>query len=164
MTFWLSDSYPLVCFGMVGTVLTPIHSNYDLQNIRLWMDSEFECAVTLARFFKVPNRQVTILKKSSTEVNTDYLNSRNIWIPTLLKIGFQMAWYLNGWLMCFVLCTRSTIWYPDQYIRKHNVVHLSGIQIGIWIHYIRNQDGIHLSGIPKVGLSTIWHLTWLPTI
>ena len=59
-----------------------------------------------------------------------------------------MIRYSNGRFTCYVLCTRLTIQILDQYIRK--------------------QDGIHLSGIQMVGLSgiqmlleygTIWHLT-----
>ena len=38
-----------------------------------------------------------------------------------------------GWVskrfMCYVLCTRPTIWIPDQYIRKQDSIHLSGIQM-----------------------------------
>ena len=47
----------------------------------------------------------------------------------LVKVRFQMVQYLNGWSMCYVLCTRLTIWKLDQYIRKQNGIHLSGIQI-----------------------------------
>ena len=31
--------------------------------------------------------------------------------------------------MGYVLCTRPTIWIPDQYVRKQDGVHLSGIQM-----------------------------------
>ena len=68
-------------------------------------------------------------------------NSGNIWISNLLKFGFQMVWYSNGCskALSYVLDnfygTRLTIWIPDQYIRK--------------------QDGIHLTGIQMVGLSGI---------
>ena len=36
-------------------------------------------------------------------------------------------WYSNGQFMYFVLCTRP--WIPDQYIRKQDDVHFSGIQM-----------------------------------
>ena len=49
------------------------------------------------------------LLKYSGDLNTDHLNNRKIWIPSILKLRFQMGWYSNGWFMCYVLCTRPTI-------------------------------------------------------
>ena len=51
-----------------------------------------------------------------------------------------MVQYSNGQFMGFVLCTSLTIIIPDQYIRK--------------------QDGTHLSGIQMVGLSSITDLSY----
>ena len=58
-------------------------------------------------------------------LNIDHLNTRNNWIPNLLKFGFQMVWYSNGWSIGYALCTRPTIWILDRYIRKQNGVRFS---------------------------------------
>ena len=39
----------------------------------------------------------------SGNLNTDHLNTENIWIPNILKLGFQMVCYSNGRFMCYVL-------------------------------------------------------------
>ena len=45
-----------------------------------------------------------------------------IWIletfeyPTCWEFGFQIVWYSNGRLICYVLCSRPTIQIPDQYL------------------------------------------------
>ena len=65
----------------------------------------------------------------SGDLNNNHLNTGNIWIPYILKFGFQMVWYSNGQSMCYVVCTRPTIWIPNQFIRKQNGVHWSSIQI-----------------------------------
>ena len=90
-----------------------------------------------------------LLHDLGREVKVDHaLVDVHLWIPKFLKFGFQMVWYLNGWSIGYVLSTRSTIWIPDQHMRK--------------------QDAIYLCGIQMVGLScihvafenqTIWHLT-----
>ena len=81
----------------------------------------------------------------SGDLNTDHLNTGNIWLPNFLKFKFQMVQYSMG----YVPCTVMTILILDQYIKKH--------------------DGFHLSGIKMVGLSsiqmafenqTIWHPTY----
>ena len=41
----------------------------------------------------------------------------------------QIVRYSSGWPMCYVLCTWVTIQTPDQYIRKQDGTHLSGIQM-----------------------------------
>ena len=62
------------------------------------------------------------INKSGSETNysgdlhTNQLNTGNFWIPNFPKFGFQMVWYSNGRSMGYVLCTRPTIWIPDQYI------------------------------------------------
>ena len=56
-------------------------------------------------------------------------NYRKCLNAEILKLGFQMVRYLKGWFMCFVLCTGPTIQIPDQYIKKQDSVHLSGIQM-----------------------------------
>ena len=80
--------------------------------------------------------------KYSGDLNTDHLNTK------LFEVGISNGSVSNGWSMGYVPCTKPTIRIPDQYIRK--------------------QDGIHLSGIQMVGLSgiqmafenqTIWHST-----
>ena len=35
-----------------------------------------------------------------------------------------MVWFSNSRFICFVLCTRPTIWMPGQYIRKQDGIHL----------------------------------------
>ena len=40
-----------------------------------------------------------------------------------------MVWYSNGRFMSNVLCARLTIPILDQYIRKQDGAHLSGIQM-----------------------------------
>ena len=70
-----------------------------------------------------------------------------------LNFNLFGVWISNGsifkWpVYVYVLCTRLTIWIPDQYIRK--------------------QDGVHLSGIQMVGLSSVqmafeYQTIWYPT-
>ena len=58
--------------------------------------------------------------------NTSHLNTRNIGIPTFLKLGFQMVWCSNCWSMCFFLSTtRQNFQRPNQELRKEDGVHLS---------------------------------------
>ena len=56
--------------------------------------------------------------KYSGDLNTNHLDTINIWIPNFLKFGFQMVGYSNGRSMGNVLCTRPTIQIPDQWIRS----------------------------------------------
>ena len=74
-----------------------------------------------------------------------------IWLPE--TFGYRLFWslYFKWFRIQMVLCTRPTIWIPDQYIRK--------------------QDGIHFSCIQMVGLygiqmafknQTMWHPTSFP--
>ena len=61
---------------------------------------------------------------------------------------FQYQKHLNFLVFGFVLCTRSTIWIPDQYKRKQDNIHLFNIQI-VWPYGI------------QIGFKywTIWGLT-----
>ena len=78
-----------------------------------------------------------------------HLITGSIWKPKFLKFGFQRVWYSNGRSMGYVLCTRPTIWIPDQYIRKQVGVHFSGIEM------------VGLSGIEMaLKNQTIWHPTY----
>ena len=72
----------------------------------------------------------------SGDLNTNHLNTGNIWIPNFLTFGFQMVWYSNGWFMYYVQCTRLTIQIPNQYIRKQDGVHLSDFQM-VWLSGIQ---------------------------
>ena len=68
------------------------------------------------------NTQCTSQQWGNGDKYKDHLKTANIWIPNFLKLRFQM-------FKCFVLFTNSTIEIPDQYIRKLDGVHLSGIQV-----------------------------------
>ena len=82
-----------------------------------------------------------------------------IWILNFLKFGFQMVWYSNCRFVCFVLCTRLTIWIPDQYSTWENkmasiclVFKWSGCPVYKW----------HLNTRPFGIFSTFEYLTsWL---
>ena len=92
--------------------------------------------------------ETSVLLLYSGDLNTNNLNSGNIWIPKFLKFGFQMVQYSNGQSIGYALCLRPTIQIPDQYIRKQDGIHLSSIQI------------VGLSGIQMAFKNqTIWHLT-----
>ena len=71
-----------------------------------------------------------------------------IWKPIFMKFGFQMVRYSNGQFIWYVLCTRLTMWIPDQYKRKQDGLHFYGIQI------VR-LFGIHMA----FKYWTIWHPT-----
>ena len=51
-----------------------------------------------------------------------------------------MIWYSNGQSMGYALCTRPTILMRDQYIRKQDGVHLSGIQMAFKKYRLNNCD------------------------
>ena len=73
-----------------------------------------------------------------------------IWIPKTFEIQTFWSSYFKGFgiQMGYILCTRPTIWIMDQYIRKQDGVHLSGIQM------------FELFGIQMGSKNqTIWHLT-----
>ena len=63
-----------------------------------------------------------------------------------------MVRYLTGWSTHYALCTRLTIQIPDQYIRKQDGLHFSGIQTpnhlasaSFWLfEYQTNLFGIHI--------------------
>ena len=84
----------------------------------------------------------------SMDLNTDHLNTGNIWIPKFMKLRFQMVGYSNGVADGYVYVLDRPFKYQTFYIWK--------------------QDGVHLSCIQMVGLSgiqmafenqTIWHPT-----
>ena len=79
----------------------------------------------------VSHRHTNTLKTTVGIWISTILNTRNIWKSNFLQFGYQMAWYSDGQLMCYVLllCTRPTIWIPDQCIIKPDGVHLSCIQM-----------------------------------
>ena len=80
-------------------------------------------------------------------LNTNQLNTVNIWIPKFLKLGFQMVLFSNGRSMCYPMYW-PTIQIPDQYIQKHDGVHLSIIQM------------VRLSSIQRAFYyRTVWHPT-----
>ena len=53
------------------------------------------------------------------------LNTGNIWILNFLNLDFK--WF--GFQLVRLSCTRPTIQILDQYIRKQDGIHLSGIQM-----------------------------------
>ena len=46
-----------------------------------------------------------------------------------LKYRFQLVLFSNGWSMCYILYTRLNIQIPEQFIRKQDGIHFSGIQM-----------------------------------
>ena len=66
----------------------------------------------------------------------------------LFEVGFQIVLYSNGRSMGYALYNKPTIQILDQYIRKQQGIHLSGIQM------------VGLSGIQmSFENQTIWHPT-----
>ena len=55
-----------------------------------------------------------------------YSNYLNIGNPKSELFEVQFS---NGQYLGYTLCSRPTTWMPDQYLRNHDSVHLSGIQM-----------------------------------
>ena len=80
--------------------------------------------------FKI--RAFWTLNHSRGDLNTDHLNTRNIWMPKLRSLDWK--WSVN--VLYHMYYTRPTNWVPDQYIRKQEGIHLCpfvGIQIAFKI-------------------------------
>ena len=65
-------------------------------------------------------------------LKTVWILISTIWIPETFECQTFEVRISNGWFMCYVLCTRLTIWILDKYIktRWHPFVQYSN---SIWI-------------------------------
>ena len=83
--------------------------------------------------------KTSVLLLYSGDLNTNNLNSGNIWIPNFLKFGFQMVQYSNGQSIGYALCLRphsntgpvhkKTRWHPFvQYSHSWAFRYSNGIQ------------------------------------
>ena len=94
----------------------------------IWKINKCYSTKTCEVLLNGPNVKYAKVMQYSGDLNTNHLNTGNIWIPNFLKFGFQKVRYSNGPSSC-VLCSRRTIQIPDQCIRKQDGVHLSSIQM-----------------------------------
>ena len=80
----------------------------------------------------------------SGDLNTNHLNTRNIWIMNFLKFKFKIVRCSNGWGMCCVLCTRPTIQIPDQYLKKTRlrpfIWYSNGQAVRVFKWYLNTRD------------------------
>ena len=133
LTIWIPDTHTVrysdesgsQLFGIQMVTVIQIQSLSEFWTLIIWKHLKTGLfRVTMLKTFKIP-------EKYSEDLNTNHLNTGNIWIQNFMKFRLQTIWNSNGWFMCSVLCTRLTIWKPNQCIRKQDGVHLSGIQVAL---------------------------------